>query len=68
MSSVYPTFKGEAVWQVVSADLIEVRAPKKKDESDGRYVLSCIDNFSKAPELVPLDNKRALTIANSFRD
>ena len=54
MSNIFPTSKGVSIWQFLSLDLIEI---KDKTNSIFRYVLICIDNYSKAPELVVLKNK-----------
>ena len=56
MSNIYPTVKGMDMWQYVSVDLIEIKKGEH-DESESKYVLVCIDNYSKAPELVLLKNK-----------
>ena len=63
--TVNPLPKGLALWTFVSVDLIEIRST---DERVKRYVLCCICAYSKSPELVPLENKRAASVRDAFRD
>ena len=65
MPQDYPTYKGLSIWQYVFVDLLEIR---NKEETVQKYVLSCICAFSKAPELVPLNDKRSSTVAQAFKD
>ena len=65
MPHTTPTFKGINMWQFVSADLIEVRS---EDRRWARFVLTCVDAYSKAPKLVPLKDKKAESIMYAFRD
>ena len=64
----YPTNKTDVyhIDDIWSFDILDLKDYGSENNGGYRYVLVTIDNFSKYGWTVPLKNKNALTIKNSF--
>ena len=66
----YPTNKTDVYYidDIWSLDILDLKDYGPKNNRDYRYVLVVIDNFSKFGWAIPLKNKNAQTIKNSFEN
>ena len=66
----YPTNKTDVyhIDDIWSLDILDLKDYGPKNNRGYRYVLVIIDNFSKFGWTVPLKNKIAITIKNSFEN
>ena len=66
----YPTNKTDVyhIDDIWSLDILDLKDYGPKNNRGYRYVLVTIDNFSKFGWTIPLENKNALTIKDSFEN
>ena len=66
----YPTNKTDVyhIDDIWSLDILDLKDYGSKNNRGYRYVLVTIDNFSKHGWTIPLKNKNAITIKNSFEN
>ena len=66
----YPTNKTDVyhIDDIWSLDILDLKDYGPENNKDYRYVLVTIDNFSKFGWTIPLKNKNAQTIKDSFEN